>query len=271
MYVCVCVCVEARPTHTAQRPSNTHRHTSLSFQNTQHFHKTAKQKKKVPHKTLWTSFIKTAIKSLSTIPIQLTDFPLSLSRLLIIRTPYNRTCMHFPLWFNKRNASRSPLLLYISRNSATELLSLGFSKCRCFLSSPSRCPCHAIMRNSAQMVSRKCNGHECCFKESFEKYLAASYYWDLLKMCCVLERWLPVKVHLFSWKNANLLVCLFFTCAKFIVAMKGQEVYFKWNIKNEKKTREKKQASSLNLQVRMAEMPNLDALACTFFQHLLCC
>lgn len=53
--------------------------------------------------------------------------------------------------------------------------------------------------------------------------------------------------------------------------MKGQEVYFKWNIKNEKKTREKKQASSLNLQVRMAEMPNLDALACTFFQHLLCC
>lgn len=53
--------------------------------------------------------------------------------------------------------------------------------------------------------------------------------------------------------------------------MKGQEVYFKWNIKNEKKTREKKQASSLNLQVRMAGMPNLDALACTFFQHLLCC
>lgn len=104
----VCVCVEARPTHTAQRPSsNTHRHTSLSFQNTQHFHKTAKQKKKVPHKTLWTSFIKTAIKSLSAIPIQLTDFPLSLSRLLIIRTPYNRPCMHFPLWFNKRNASRS--------------------------------------------------------------------------------------------------------------------------------------------------------------------
>lgn len=88
-------------------------------------------------------------------------------------------CFPFPFF---------PLLLYISRNSATELLSLGFSKCRCFLSSPSRCPCHAIMRNSAQMVSRKCNGHECCFKESFEKYLAASYYWDLLKMCCVLER-----------------------------------------------------------------------------------
>lgn len=119
-----------------------------------------------------------------------------------------------------------PLLLYISRNPATELLSLGFSKCRCFLSSPSRCPCHAIMRNSAQTVSSKCNGHECCFKESFEKYLAASYYWDLLKMCCVLERWLPVKVHLFSWKNANLLVCLFFTCAKLIY-----KVSWRWKVK----------------------------------------
>lgn len=219
---------------------------------------------------MWTSFIKTAIKSLSTIPIQLKDFP--------ITSPYHKDTLQqalhaFPTLIQQEKCFLFPFppLLYISGNSATELLSLGFSKCRCFLSSPSRCPCHAIMRNSAQMVSRKCNGHECCFKESFEKYLAASYYWDLLKTCCVLERWLPVKVHLFSWKNANLLVCLFFTCAKFIVAMKGQEVYFKWNIKNEKKTREKKQASSLNLQVRMAEMPNLDALACTFFQHLLCC
>lgn len=77
VWVCMCMCVEARPTHTAQRPSSdTHTHTSLSFQNTQHFHKTAKQKKKVPHKTLWTSVIKTAIKSPFSIPIQFTDLPI---------------------------------------------------------------------------------------------------------------------------------------------------------------------------------------------------
>lgn len=65
VYVCarvhVRLCVRRpRPTHTAQRPSHIHTyvstHTSLSFQNTQHLYKTAKQKKKVPNKTLQTSF-----------------------------------------------------------------------------------------------------------------------------------------------------------------------------------------------------------------------
>lgn len=165
MRVRFCVC-RPRPTHTAQRPSYTHirehTHTTLSFQNTQHLYKTAKhKKKKVPDKTLQTSFSVT-VRSLITVSSPLHSWhshpPIRQDNIILLRIQSKRnTFFHLVSLF---------LEMYLSSEIQSQPWLQLTTQYSCFLSSPSRCPCHAIMRNSVRTLPHKRNAHKRRFKET---------------------------------------------------------------------------------------------------------
>lgn len=160
-----------RPTHTAQRPSYTHIHARThshpchsKTHNTYIKLQNRKKKKKVPHKTLQTSFFRNSEISDHHQPPTPPPFTVGVSRppimqenIILLRMQSKRnTYFHLVSLF---------LEIYLSGEIQSQPRPQRSAQYSCFLSSPSRCPCHAIMRNSVQTSPHKGNAHKRRFKE----------------------------------------------------------------------------------------------------------
>lgn len=146
---CMCISVRVGPGPLTQPKGpyihtyvSAHTHTSLPFQNTQHLYKTAKQKKKVPNKTLQTSFSVTA-KSLITVNSPLHSWDI---------TPSNQAGQHYSTAHTVQEKHLFPPGVIISGN-----VSERWNPISATASAP-----HSVQLCSflSQQVSLSCNNEE---------------------------------------------------------------------------------------------------------------